>query len=96
MSAYNNVYTLTSNVSIAEVVYLPSLDWQVKNISFFSILELKVLLQPYLPASEENAAMKSTEGGKNHDTLGLCATKLKICKKKLLFFFDLEDLLIRK
>jgi len=38
-----------------------------------------------LPASGENAAMKSMERGKNHDTLGLCATKLKIYKKNSSF-----------
>lgn len=94
MSAYNNVYTLTSNVSIAEVVQLPSLVWQLKNIFFFQFLS-KVLLQPYLPASEEIAAMKSTEGRKNHDTPGLCATKLKIRKKNTFLLFELEDSLIK-
>lgn len=56
---------------------------------------VEVLLQPYLPASEENAAMKSTEGGKNHDMLGLCATKLKIFKKNISLLFELEDSLIK-
>lgn len=48
-----------------------------------------------MPASEENAAMKSTEGGKNHDMLGLCATKLKIFKKNTFLLFELEDSLIK-